>query len=58
MRVMLAAAAHTESSGTQTGFRTGFMTGFGATTAICGLAAYVINKRKSTAIEDGSFMRV
>ena len=51
------ARAHTASK-ENTGFGTGFMAGFGATTAVCGLAAYAMYKRKATAVEDGAYLRV
>ena len=54
------ARAHTTTTKSKknTGFNTGFMAGFGATTAVCGLAAYAMYKRKTTAVEDGAYLRV
>ena len=55
------ASAHTTTKRSEkenTGFNSGFMAGFGATTAVCGLAAYAMYKRKATAEEDGAFLRV
>ena len=55
------ASAHTTTKRSEkenTGFYSGFMAGFGATTAVCGLAAFAMYKRKATAEEDGAFLRV
>jgi len=46
------------SSGDSKNFNAGFVAGFGATTAVMGLAALAMYKRKAAAIDEGAFQRV
>jgi len=55
LMLMNAATAQTSS---KSDFGRGFMAGFGASTAVVGMAAYAMYKRKAASLEDGDFQRI